>query len=89
MKSQENQAILFIERLSIFAQEGHVHSLCTSAASVSDVHMLPDLMYGEEKRVWADGGCQGQTEVIHAAAPHAQDMTCRRTRYKNGVDEAA
>ena len=28
-----------------------------------------------------------QTEVIHAAAPNAQDMTSRRARYKGGVDE--
>ena len=62
-------------------------SLCTSAASVSDVHMLPDLLHGEEKKVWGDGGYQGQTEAIHAAAPKAQDITCKRTRYKDGVDE--
>jgi IS5 family transposase len=39
--------------------------------------------------VWGDGGYQGQTKVIRAAAPKAQDMTCRRTRYKNYVDEEA
>jgi IS5 family transposase len=49
--------------------------------------MLPDLLHGEERKVWGDGGYQGQTEAIHAAAPKAQDMTCRRTRYKNHVDE--
>ncbi len=27
-------------------KEGIVHSVCTSAASVSDVHMLPDLLHG-------------------------------------------
>ena len=73
--------------IGVDAREGHVHSLCTSAASVSDVHMLPDLLHGEEKKVWGDGGYQGQTEAIRAAAPKAQDMTCRRTRYKDGVDE--
>ncbi len=29
----------------------------------------------------------GQTEAIHAAAPEAQDMTSRRTKYKGDVDE--
>jgi transposase, IS5 family len=66
-----------------------VHSVCTSAASVADVHMLPDLLHGEERKVWGDGGYQGQTEVIRQAAPHAQDMTCRRTRFRNYVDEEA
>ena len=73
--------------IGVDAREGHVHSLCTSAASVSDVHMLPDLLHGDEKKVWGDGGYQGQTEAIRAAAPKAQDMTCKRTRYKDGVDE--
>ena len=71
------------------AKEGHVHSVCTSAASVSDVHMLPDLLHGEEKKVWGDGGYQGQGDVIREAAPEAQDMTCRRTKYKDRVDEEA
>lgn len=73
--------------IGVDAKEGHVHSVCTSAASVSDVHMLPDLLHGEERKVWGDGGYQGQTDVIHSVAPEAQDMTCRRTRYKDGVDE--
>jgi IS5 family transposase len=55
---------------------------------VSDVHMLPDLLHGEEKKVWGDGGYQGP-DVIREAAPEAQDMTCRRTQYKDGVDEQA
>ncbi len=73
--------------IGVDSKEGIVHSVCTSAASVSDVHMLPDLLHGEEKKVWGDAGYQGQTEVIHAAAPQAQDRTSRRTRYKGGVDE--
>ena len=66
-----------------------MHSVCTSAASVADKHMLPDLLHGEERKVWGDGAYQGQSEAIRTAAPKAQDMTCRRTRYKNYVDEKA
>ena len=29
------------------------------------------------KKVWGDGGYQGQTEAIHTAGPDAQDMTNR------------
>jgi IS5 family transposase len=73
--------------IGVDSKEGIVHSVCTSAASVSDVHMLPDLLHGNEKKVWGDAGYQGQTEAIHAAAPAAQDMTSRRAKYKGGVDE--
>jgi IS5 family transposase len=63
--------------------------------------MLPDLLHGEERKVchptdedlsagapvWGDGGYQGQTEAIQEAAPKGQDMTCKRTRFKNSIDE--
>jgi IS5 family transposase len=74
--------------IGVDSKEGIVHSVCSTAASVSDMHMLPELLHGDEEKVWGDAGYQGQTEVIHAAAPNAQDMTSRRARYKGGVDEA-
>jgi transposase, IS5 family len=73
--------------IGVDSKEAIVHSVCTSAASVSDVHMLPDLPHGAEKKVWGDAGYQGQGEAIHAAAPEAQDMTSRRTKRKDSVDE--
>jgi len=63
------------------------HSLGTSAAAVADKHLLPALLHGEERKVWGDGAYQGQGEAIRRAAPQAQDMTSRRVRYKNFVDE--
>src|SRR6202522_4316993 len=74
--------------IGVDSKETVVHSVATSAASVADKHMLPDLLHGEERKVWGDGGYQGQTEAIRAAAPKAQDMTCR-TKYKDHVDEEA
>jgi hypothetical protein len=41
------------------------------------------------RRVTGGAGYQGQGDNIREAAPHAQDMTCRRTRFKNYVDEKA
>jgi IS5 family transposase len=73
--------------IGVDSKEGIVHSVCTSAASVSDVHMLPHLLHGEEKKVWGDAGYQGQGEVIRQVAPGAQDMTSRRTKFKGGIDE--
>jgi transposase, IS5 family len=73
--------------IGVDSKEGIVHSVCTTAANVADKHMLPDLLHGEERKVWGDGAYQGQGEVIRQAAPRAQDMTCRRTKYKDFVDE--
>jgi transposase, IS5 family len=73
--------------IGVDSKETIVHSVITTAASVADAHMLPDLLHGKEKKVWGDAGYQGQTEAIHEAAPDAQDMTNRRTKFKNYVDE--
>ena len=73
--------------IGVDSKEVIVHSVITTAASVADAHMLPDLLHGEEKKVWGDAGYQGQTEAIHASAHDAQDMTNRRTKFKNYVDE--
>jgi len=67
-----------------------IHTAVATAAHVSDVAMLPDLLHGEETRVWGDGAYQGQTEVIRECAPRAQDFTQQRCRYKGQiVDEVA
>jgi transposase, IS5 family len=67
-----------------------IHTAVVTAANVSDVAILPDLLHGEETRVWGDGAYQGQTEVIRECAPRAQDYTQRRCRYKGQiVDEVA
>ena len=73
--------------IGVDARHGTVHSLVTTAANVADSRVLPELLHGEERKVWGDGGYQGQREAIQEAAPKAQDMTCKRTRYKNRVDE--
>jgi transposase, IS5 family len=75
--------------IGVDSKETVVHSVCTSAASVADVHLLPDLLHGEERKVWGDAAYQGQGDAIRQAAPQAQDMTSRRTKYKNDVDEEA
>jgi transposase, IS5 family len=62
-----------------------IHTAVATAANVSDVAMLPDLLHGEETRVWGDGAYQGQTEVIRESAPRARDYTQRRCRWKKQI----
>ena len=66
-----------------------IHTAVATAAHVADAAVLPDLLHGEETRVWGDQAYPGQTEVIRECAPRAQDFTHRRYRYKDRVDEVA
>jgi len=64
-----------------------IHSVVVTPANVADSAVLPELLHGEETRVWGDGAYQGQTEIIHQHAPRARDCTQRRCRYKDSIDE--
>ena len=57
-----------------------IHTAVATAANVSDVAVLLDLLHGEETRVWGDGSYRGQTGVIRECAPRARDFTQRRCR---------
>jgi IS5 family transposase len=65
-----------------------IHTVVATAANVADATVLPDLLHGEETRVWGDQAYQGQSQVIHSQAPRAQDCTHRRYRYKDRGDKA-
>jgi IS5 family transposase len=64
-----------------------IHTAAATAANVADATVLPELLHGEETRVGGDQAYQGQRKVIHEGAPHAQDGTHRRYRYKDRIDE--
>jgi len=66
---------------------GIVHSAEATAANIADSKMLPELLHGNERKVWGDAAYQGQGEKIRGKAPQAQDMTSRRARYKQIVDQ--
>ena len=64
-----------------------IHTALVTAAHVADATVLPELLHGEETRVWGDQAYRGQRDVIHACAPQAQDCTHRRYRCKKWIDE--
>ena len=64
-----------------------IHTAVATAANVADSAVLPDLLHGDETRVWGDQAYRGQTQVIRECAPQAQDCTHRRYRYKDRIDE--
>ena len=64
-----------------------IHSVVATAANVADSVVLPELLHGEETKVWGDQAYRGQTEAIREVAPEAQDMTHKQYRYKDRIDE--
>jgi IS5 family transposase len=64
-----------------------IHSVVATSANVADSTVLPDLLHGEETRVWGDQSYRGQRDVIREHAPNARDFTQRRYRFKGVVDE--
>jgi len=64
-----------------------IHTALVTPAHVADATVLPELLHGEETRVWGDQAYRGQTDVIHQCAPEARDCTHRRYRFKYYTDE--
>ena len=64
-----------------------IHSVVATAANVADCTILPDLLHGEETRVWGDQAYRGQGEAIREVAPNGQDFTNRRCKHRGVVDE--
>lgn len=52
-----------------------IHSVVATPANVHDSQVLPDLLHGEETRVWGDSAYTGQKEAITDCAPRAKDFT--------------
>ncbi len=64
--------------LGVDSQSKLIHSVAATSANVHDSQVLPDLLHGEETRVWGDSAYAGQTEVIRQHAPRAKDFTHKR-----------
>jgi IS5 family transposase len=52
-----------------------IHSVVATPANVHDSQVLPDLLHGEETRVWGDSAYTGQKEIVTDRAPRAKDLT--------------
>jgi IS5 family transposase len=64
-----------------------IHTVVATAANVADGTILPDLLHGNETRVWGDQAYRGQREAIREVAPAARDFTNRRCKHRGLVNE--
>ena len=74
--------------IGVDSQSGLAHSAMVTPANVHDKHPLPDLLHGNENRVYGDSAYASQKVLIHSKAPNAKDFTNQRYRRKGIVDKA-
>jgi len=54
-----------------------IHAVAASLANFADSRVLPELLHGNETRVWGDQAYRGQLAVIRQCAPRARDFVNR------------
>ena len=69
-------------------KSGLIHSASTTAANVHDSQVLPDLLHGQETRVYGDSAYRGQKDAISKAAPNARDFTNERAQRNSPLTDA-
>jgi transposase, IS5 family len=72
------------------SQSGLVHSASVTAGNVHDSQELPNLLHGEETRLYGDSAYRGeqQRERLKRIAPKAKDFTNKRARKNRPLTDA-
>ena len=70
--------------IGVDGQSRLAHSAVVTAANVHDKHPLPDLLHGNEQRVYGDSAYSSQKELIASKAPLAKDFTNERACNRQG-----
>jgi IS5 family transposase len=65
-----------------------IHSVVATAANEHDKHALPQLLHGNERRVYGDSAYSSQQEAIAQAAPEARDFTNKKGFRNRGLTES-
>ena len=60
--------------IGVDSQTKVIHSVAATAANVHDSQVLPELLHGQETRVWGDAAYSGQRDVIQQHAPKAKSF---------------
>ncbi len=55
-----------------------IHSVVATPANEHDKHSIPDLLHGNERRVYGDSAYSSQKALIAEAAPRARDFTNKK-----------
>jgi len=76
--------------IGVDSQSGLVHSASVTAGNVHDSQELPNLLHGQETRLYGDSAYRGknQREQLKQIAPRAKDFTNQRARKNRPLSEA-
>ena len=74
--------------IGVDSQNGLTHHAVVTAANIHDKHPLPNLLHGNEQRVYGDSAYASQKDLIRSVAPKAKDFTNQRSRRAGVIDEA-
>lgn len=73
--------------IGVDSQSGLAHSAVVTPANIHDKHPLPELLHGQERRVYGDSAYTSQKALIRNKALKAKDFTNERVRKAGEVDE--
>jgi IS5 family transposase len=73
--------------IGVDSETGLAHSAVVTAANVHDKHPLPDLLHGQEERVYGDCAYASQHTLIQGKAPRAEDFTNKTVRKDSPTEE--
>jgi len=76
--------------VGVDSQSGLVHSASVTSGNVHDSHELPNLLHGQESRLYGDSAYRGekQRERLKQIAPKARDFTNKRAHKNRPLSEA-
>jgi IS5 family transposase len=75
--------------IGVDSQSGLIHSASVTAGNVHDSQELPNLVHGQETRLYGDSAYRGQKqrEQLKAIAPKARDFTNKRAHKNRPLSE--
>jgi len=76
--------------IGVDSQSGLVHSASVTSANVHDSQQLPNLLHGEESRLYGDSAYRGknQREQLKQIAPRAKDFTNKRAHRHRALSKS-
>ncbi|MBS0164843.1 MAG: IS5 family transposase [Nitrospira sp.] len=74
--------------IGVDSQTKVIHSVAATAANVHDSQVLPELLHGQETRVWGDAAYSGQRDVIRQHAPKATSFIQAKAHRHRALSKA-